>query len=187
MCVDGKKDDDNNKIRRFCLFANKSFNKGRGLLAFTTPQIAKHILLSTPLERGSEIDTSNKPIARSTDWPKYEIRAFPGKRLGIAANQTFAEGDRIEHESTPWVFNHATTSYLDDEDRIPIQWHGMYMLPKQTRNELLALDKYFTGDEIDGLMRTNSFATQYVDGADIDVHWIVFAHIARFNHDCRPK
>jgi hypothetical protein len=83
ICVDGKSDG-NTKIMTFCLFANKYSNKGRGIMAVTTPQIAKRILLSAPFEGQSETDVSNKPVAWSTGRPKYGIWAF-------------TQRDRIEH------------------------------------------------------------------------------------------
>lgn len=185
MCVDGvDAEDPIAKPTIFCAWADKNFAEGRGIVILTTPTIATEIRSLRAFTNPEIIKGQNDLLAGPFSPPPYVAHLFPNKGIGLIANRTLERGERIMQETPSLIYNREIYRLLDERERIAFHWHLVYLLPEDTRNELLGLHKHHGGDEIDDLMRTNAFGAYY-DG-EVS-HNNVFPRVSRFNHDCRPK
>jgi hypothetical protein len=171
-------------VETFCIFAKADFAEGRGITLVTTPRQAKYLAGLSAFTNPDIIQGVNDLITGGFGPPPYVSHRFPDKGIGLVANRSIARGERIMHETVPWVYNRDMFNNVPDEDRIPLQWMGLYSLPKESREEVLALHTTHGGDSLDDVMRTNAFGAYY---ADDELHNNVLPRISRFNHDCRPK
>ncbi|TID21693.1 SET domain-containing protein [Venturia nashicola] len=169
----------------YCIFSNKNFADGRGITFITTPAIAAEVVKEPAFAKPDSIKGMNDLVNPPWGPPAYEMRPLPGRGFGMIANRTIFRGERLMQETPTFVYNRNMFTMFDDQDRIPLHWHGAYLLPKETREELLALHKHHGGDEVDDLMRTNAFGAYF--GEPYVLHNNVLPRISRFNHDCRPN
>ncbi|KAE9985668.1 hypothetical protein EG328_007082 [Venturia inaequalis] len=169
----------------YCIFSNKNFAGGRGITFITTPTVAAAVAQEPAFADPDSIKGINDLANQPWGPPAYEMRALPGRGLGMIANRTIFRGERLMQETPTFIYNRNMFEFFDDQDRIPFQWHAAYLLPEETREELLALHKHHGGDAIDDLMRTNAFGAYYGD-PDV-LHNNLLPRISRFNHDCRPN
>jgi hypothetical protein len=175
----GKSDGDT-----YCIFSKKDFAEGRGVSMVTTTSMAKLIAQLPAFTKPETIKSMNDLIDGPFGPPPYEARRFPVKGIGMVANRTIVRGDRILQETVTWLYHRSTFMAISEKDRIPLSWHGIYALPEEARDELLALHAHHGGDQIDDIMRTNAFGAYYTND---ELHNNVLPRISRFNHDCRPK
>lgn len=145
----------------YCIFSNKNFAEGRGITFLTTPAVAAAVVKEPAFTNPDSIKGYNDLVNPPWGPPAYEMKALPGRGFGMIANRTIFRGERLMQETPTFVFNRNIFSMFDDQDRIPLQWHGAFSLPSETRDELLALHKHHGGDEIDDLMRANAFGAYY--------------------------
>lgn len=145
----------------YCIYANKNFAEGRGITLITTPTIAAAVAKEPAFTDPDSIKGMNDLVNPPWGPPAYEMKALPGRGFGMIANRTIFRGERLMQETPTFVYNRNLYDLFDDEDRIPLHWHGAYLLPDHTRDELLALHKHHGGDEVDDLMRTNAFGAYY--------------------------
>src|ERR1700761_96489 len=168
----------------YCTFTKKDFAEGRGIAMVTTPTQAKIIAELLAFKDPESIEGINDLITGTFGPPSYVARRFPEKGIGLVANRTLVRGDRIMQETVTFLYHRSAIGSITEENRIPLQWHSVYSLPEETREELLALHTHHGGDKIDDIMRTNAFGGYY----EIDeLHNNMLPRISRFNHDCRPK
>jgi hypothetical protein len=184
MCIDVVPPKPGAVKEPYCIFTDSKFADGRGISFFTSKKIMDATLTDTPWTDPDLIKGMNDLINPPWGPPPYESRWFPGKGIGLVANRTIVRGERIMQETPSYVYNRDIFTMIDEENRLPMQWHAAFQLPKHTRDELLALHKHHGGDEIDDLMRTNAFGAYY---GDDELHNNILPRISRFNHDCRPK
>jgi hypothetical protein len=171
-------------VERFCIFTKSDFAEGRGIAMLTTPRQANYLANLTAFSNPEVILGVNDLVSGGFGPPPYVTHRFPERGIGLVANRSIARGERIMQETVPWVYNRGMFNAIEDEDRIPLQWMGMYSLPKEAREEVMGLHTAHGGDLIDDLMRTNAFGAYYEDN---ELHNNVLPRISRFNHDCRPK
>lgn len=169
----------------YCAYTKADFAGGRGITVLTTPNVAKEMEGYPAFADPAVTADMNDLVGGEFGPPPYERRAFPGKGVGLVANRTIVRGERIMQETPTLVYNRDMFTWFADQYRLSLSWHGVYRLPDETRDELLALHKHHGGDEVDDLMRTNAFGAYY--GDQWALHNNVFPRISRFNHDCRPK
>jgi hypothetical protein len=170
--------------QRFCLYFSSTFAEGRGIGIFSSPRVARELLKNDAFAKPDSIAGMNDLVTGPFSPPPYEPRVFPGKGIGLVANRTLYRGERIMQETPSWVYDRGVFGGIPEHVRIPMHWHGVFRLPEDTRDEILALHKHHGGDEIDDVMRTNAFGAYYTEE---DLHNNVLPRISRFNHDCRPK
>lgn len=145
----------------YCIFTKKDFAEGRGITMITTPAIAAHVAKEPAFTNPDSIKGINDLVNPPWGPPPYEMKSLPGRGFGMIANRTIFRGERLMQETPSFVYNRNLYTLFDDQDRIPLHWHGAHLLPEETRKELLALHKFHGGDEIDDLMRTNAFGAYY--------------------------
>jgi hypothetical protein len=172
------------KENTYCTFVSRDFAEGRGIAIFTSVHHAEAIVSRPAFADPESIQGINDLIDGQFDPPPYEKKFLPPKGYGLVANRTIFRGERIIQETAALIYDREAFQQLPDETRIPMQWHMMYQLPENTREELMALHVQDIGDQIDDVMRTNAFGGVY---AEIDLHNNVFPRMSRFNHDCRAK
>jgi hypothetical protein len=148
---------------KFCVYTKQDFSEGRGITLFTTEALAAELATKPAFAKPESIAGINNLVDPPWGPPPYDKKTLPGRGFGMIANRTIFRGERIMQETPTLVYNRDIFGLFGDEDRIPLQWHGAYQLPIETRDELLALHKQHGGDEIDDLMRTNAFGAYYGD------------------------
>ncbi|KAF2668065.1 SET domain-containing protein [Microthyrium microscopicum] len=185
MCIDTEP---NNAMgvntQTFCTYANANFADGRGIVLVTSPRVIETILKVPAFAKPSSIAGMNDLINGAFGPPPYVPHVFPMKGIGLVANRSLSRGERIMQETPTWIYDRGMFGVVEERDRLPMHWHGVYMLPKEARDELLALHGAHGGDFVDDLMRTNAFGAYYTDQ---DMHNNLLPRISRFNHDCRPN
>jgi hypothetical protein len=148
---------------KYCIFTSQEFSEGRGITLFTTEALAAEIASKPAFAKPETIKGINNLVDPPWGPPPYDKKTLPGRGFGMIANRTIFRGERIMQETPSLVYNRDIFTTFGDEDRYPLQWHGVYQLPIETREELLNLHKQHGGDEIDDVMRTNAFGAYYGD------------------------
>lgn len=183
LCIDAFRE---GEPESYCIFAKKDFAGGRGISIVSTPAIAKTISELLVFQDPNVIEEVNHLSTGQFGPPGFQVITTRDKGIGLVSNRSISRGERIMQESVPWIYHRSLYTSLSAEDRIPLQWHGVYMLPEETRKEILDLHVHHDAldDQLDNIMRTNAFGAYYESEA---LHNNILPRISRINHDCRPK
>lgn len=167
---------------KLCVYTLSSFSNGRGISAFTTPQIAKELMQLVPFQDETVLTANgiNRPIDSSS--PSY-TRSLPNKGIGMLAKRNLARGDLL------LAFTPVLLVYLEQSlpvlDRERFLRLAINQLPPKTRDEYLNLATIY-GDPatiVQDVLKANTFEIP-VGGV---MHLAIFPEPSRMNHDCAPK
>ena len=161
--------------RTWCIFVNRGFAGGEGLVAVTTRPNFEAL-------RKIEVD-ANK---RAASVPSYYVDEVPGKGLGVIANRTLRRGDVVMTEY-PAVLVHRSLeqSTIPQREQFALLDAAVDQLPLARREAFLAQMGHFGGHRITDILTTNAFQLDL--GGPDGKHYGSFPGVSRFNHDCRPN
>ncbi|KAK3361304.1 hypothetical protein B0T24DRAFT_119145 [Lasiosphaeria ovina] len=164
---------------RYCLFANKGFARGRGIVAITTTQNVERL---KRIEK-EEYPPDEKPQPDSP--PPYVVAEVEGKGLGLLANKTLHRGDTIM-KKTPAMLVHRAffeSVAVAPQSQDALLDSAVALLPPPLRKEFLAQ----MGGSPSAILATNSFQMDIGSGSGDGHHYGNFPEVSRLNHDCRPN
>ncbi|KXH39128.1 hypothetical protein CSAL01_03159 [Colletotrichum salicis] len=167
----------------YCLYANRGFANGRGIVIISTPE---NVQKAKSLEQ--DLQTPDREDDPSSRNPSFQIAEVEGKGLGMLANKTLARGDTVMLK-TPVLLAHRTfIERTPQVDRHFLLDSVTSFLPAATRKTFLSQMGHFGGHKVSDIMVTNSFQMDLGGGAQGDGHhYGNFPEVSRYNHDCRPN
>jgi hypothetical protein len=161
--------------------------------AFASPDTVKHINQDLDLDLGPDRTTP----------PKFEMRAIPGKGMGLIATVPIHRGDLIMANTASLMIDYRAFHELTKEQYTTLQAAAVSHLPPAHQTLLLNLSTDATAPSqeeeegkktvpslVDTILNTNSFDIDPLTDDDPDQHnsfFVLFPSIARMNHDCRPN
>ncbi|KAI0050092.1 SET domain-containing protein [Auriscalpium vulgare] len=132
----------------------------------------KHRLLARP--------DAFTPLSSPARLP-FEIRAVPGKGMGMVAKEAIAPGALIVRER-PLLVMPATVPVVYEATL-----NGMSYMPEDVRSTYLTLANCLPKlSQMSGILNTNGTLLDDMPG-QLDDYCGVFRNIARVNHSCRPN
>ncbi|KAK0717772.1 hypothetical protein B0T26DRAFT_646458 [Lasiosphaeria miniovina] len=166
---------------QYCVFANKGFASGRGIVAITTTQNIQRL---KQIEK-DEYPPDEKPQPDSP--PPYVVAAVQGKGLGLLANKTLHRGDTIM-KKTPAILVHRAffeSVAVAHQPQDALLDSAVALLPPPLRKEFLAQ----MGGSPSAILATNSFQMDIGGGGGSGDghHYGNFPEVSRLNHDCRAN
>lgn len=177
----------------FCVFTDNDFANGRGTTFVMTRRRADYIATTPAFTDPPHIDGLNQDIDRTTP-AKYDLKEFPGKGMGLVANQFIPRGTLIMANTASIMIDYRVFDELTRDQYKLLQMHAVDSLPPSHRAHLLALSTHgltFTShvDLVEKIGETNAFDIDPDEDDEIQDHgfFVVFPEIARLNHDCRPN
>ncbi|OHF04472.1 hypothetical protein CORC01_00324 [Colletotrichum orchidophilum] len=173
----------------YCLYANRDFANGRGIVVVSTPENVQKI---KSLELGLQTpDPEEDPSSRN---PSFQIAEIEGKGLGMLAKKTLARGDTVMLKTPVLLAHRAFIERTPAAERHFLLDGVARFLPAATRKTFLGQNGHFGGHKISDIMATNSFQMDLgggdggSGGAQGDAHhYGNFPEVSRYNHDCRPN
>lgn len=171
---------------QYCVYADPSFDNGRGISLITTTDIAHEISRSLRVANGVPLNNPETLGLGKESRPPYRVQAAAGKGLGLVATQPIRRG-QIIMAHTPLVLAHLNVTNLSTDEQNKLLQAAVDKLPPAMQQlfwaQMGALDGGHTAVNV---MHTNAF------GFDLSVsnnprHLGNFPEVSRFNHDCRPK
>lgn len=162
-----------------CVYTQKDFAGGRGISLFTTQNIARQILASSPFISPSSLAESGSNLPRDS----WSTRPVAGKGIGVFANKPIPRGQVIT-VNTPVLVVY-TETFLPKAEREALLRLAIDQLPPASRDSLLNLSKVFNNPEIpiQDVIAGNAFGLELGGQA----HLAVFPEVSRVNHDCSPN
>ncbi|RVX71579.1 hypothetical protein B0A52_03763 [Exophiala mesophila] len=162
-----------------CVYTQTHFSDGRGISLFTTPDIARQILASSPFNTPSSLADSGSNIPQDSWFTK----PVPGKGIGVFAKKPIPRG-QVVTANTPVLVVYSET-FLPKAEREALLRLATDQLPPSSRDALLSLSKVFNNPEIpiQDIIAGNAFGLEI--GAQ--AHLAVFPEVSRVNHDCSPN
>jgi len=177
----------------FCVFTDTKFAKGRGTSFIMTRRRADYIATNPAFTDPELVADTNQDLVRTIP-AKYDLKEFPGKGMGLAANQFIARGDLIMANTASLMIDYRAFSELTRDQYKELQLHAVNYLPEQHRWAVLNLSTHgqtFDSqiDMVEKIGETNAFDIDPDADDEEQEHgfFVVFPEIARFNHDCRPN
>ncbi|KAK8127826.1 hypothetical protein PG984_008934 [Apiospora sp. TS-2023a] len=168
-----------NLSKEVCVYSNPSFGNGQGIVFLTSHKRAARLAQSTSLT-DPMIHSQTERLNLPTN-PKWEVRAIPGKGMGVIATGHLSLGDHVM-SATPAI----------------VQDNGIFDLgtpPPVLRSAFLKLtthdDVATLSERVEKILEVNSFELEMVGDVQDDEgekSWLaVFPDISRLNHACRPN
>lgn len=171
----------------FCLYANRAFDGGRGIVVITTPhglEKTKAVVERAATEAaGDEADADRQA-------PFY-VDEVSGKGLGMLASRGLRRGDAVLARAPALLAHRGFMEQTPREERERLLALVPGLLPAATRRSFMRQAGRFGGREIADIVATNSFQVDLGgEGAgspSAGHHYANFPEVSRFNHDCRPN
>jgi hypothetical protein len=164
---------EHNSTDKFCIYTKTDFAENRGISLFTTPEHANKFL-RLPAFTNPEVNQD----ANKEPNPPYEMRALPGKGMGLIVNRTLQRGDHIFSNTPVLVIHEQVFEIFFKADRQPFATKGIRQLPEKTNKLYMDLAGHFGGDKIEDIINTNSFAVDMFIGDDETAYNAVFPEIS---------
>ncbi|KIW44511.1 uncharacterized protein PV06_02973 [Exophiala oligosperma] len=178
-----------------CVYTSTTFAGGRGLSLFTTPRVAKQMMMSSAwstlfIDDSSSSDSTNSALGpkvevNADDTAKWYTKPVPGKGMGMFAKSPLDRGDLIM-ATTP-ILIAFSENILDATTREEYLRVAIDQLPGQTRDtyqRLASLSKDEPETRIQDTAAANTFG---ITLAGHFAHLAVFPEASRMNHDCSPN
>lgn len=174
----------------YCVYANPSFEGGRGLSLITTAQVARDVGALPGFAAAAAAPASlnnNADLVGQADGPApFRVQAIPGKGLGLVATRPIRRGHAIMAH-TPVVLAHLDIiSKMATADQHRLLDAAVAQLPARTRAAYMAQAASAGGHAVADVMHTNAFGLN-LGVAGAPRHFANFPEVSRFNHDCRPN
>ncbi|KLU85190.1 hypothetical protein MAPG_04220 [Magnaporthiopsis poae ATCC 64411] len=169
---------------KFCVYTHAHMGE-IGLSIITTPEHAASSLhlLERPnlphLSRASKTAATNA----APDQPSYEVVDLPGKGKGVLATRKIRRFETIMLEPAAIVAANEFARAVRRQDGYRLLHLAVDQLRDPGQVLSLARSSSFAQDDVEDLLRTNSFAGE-LDG---EPHMGLFPRVARINHACKPK
>ncbi|KAK3349746.1 hypothetical protein B0T25DRAFT_505015 [Lasiosphaeria hispida] len=141
---------------KLCAFTLSSLRGEGGMSIVTTPRVASDLAKAA---RDPDIAWLEKQRGSPfmADRPKpYEIRALPGKGLGVMAAEPIRRG-QVVMVALPILLQLADTKPWDYRDVFRLLQEASIQLPRREKEALLQMAKRGRGYVVDDIMKTNSF------------------------------
>lgn len=139
-------------ISDFCVFADATFAAGRGVSLIATRKLAESVAKS----KGYSSSNRTSPLNGSFP-PKYEIRALPGRGLGLVASHTMVRGETIMVEPPVILAQHNLEDLLEEEEIGLLHRVALERLPYQARIATMRLHGYGGKDAAYDRFSANAF------------------------------
>ncbi|KAK4239850.1 hypothetical protein C8A03DRAFT_32043 [Achaetomium macrosporum] len=175
-----------------CVFTDAIFAGERGISLVTTPQRANYLATTPAFVEPAVLEGIN----RGLNPAKFEMRAIPGKGMGLIATAYIQRGDLLMAENPSLMVDYRAFNELTKVQYTSLQGHAVSNLPSSHSAIVLNLSAHTTDtshltleEHVDLIASTNCFDIDPDEG-DEDQHnsfYSLFPAIARFNHDCRPN
>lgn len=156
-----------NLSQEVCVYSNPSFGNGQGIAFLTSPKRAARLAQSTSLTDPmlhSQTERLNLPTN-----PKWEMRAIPGKGMGVIATGYLGLGDHVM-SATPAVVQDNRIFELSDDQATALRLRAVERLPPVLRTAFLKLtthdDVASFSERIEKILDVNSFELETVG----DIH-----------------
>ncbi|KAK1758937.1 HET-domain-containing protein [Echria macrotheca] len=159
---------------RYCIYSNRGFANGRGIVAITTA--ASFAILRTLKETSTD---------QTDPAPPYYLAPVPGKGLGLIANRTLHRGDALMIEPPAVLVHRGLLETVPPATQHPLLDEAITNLPAARRETFLAQMGHFQGHRVASILATNTFQMD-IGGPD-GHHFGSFPEVSRLNHDCRPN
>ncbi|KAK4213122.1 hypothetical protein QBC37DRAFT_388231 [Rhypophila decipiens] len=169
--------------RKYCVFTN-SHHEARGVSIITTPETAASViaLLDEKTNSTAAIMSRSKELAFDPPW---KIMEMPNKGgLGVIATRKIKRYEEI-------MIDHATMVVDIKFASVVLAFKGyrlLHLAADQLRDPdsiySLAKSTEMAADEVENVVRTNSFSTTL--GEDED-HMAIYPLVSRINHACKPN
>jgi len=159
---------------KFCIYANRGFADGRGIVAITT---------SNNLNGLKKVESSFMSLSHGP--APYYIAQVPGKGLGVIANRTLHRGDTVMIQPPAVLIHRGLLETIPPAEQYPLLDAAISQLPPARREAFLSQMGHFGGHRIADILATNSFQMDL--GGPAGHHYGNFPEVSRFNHDCRPN
>jgi len=177
----------------YCTFTDTNFADGRGTSFITTRRRADYLATNPAFTDPDFVKGTNQDLVRTIP-AKYDMKEFPGKGMGLVANQLIRRGDLIMANTASLLIDYRAFQELTRDQYKELQMHGVDNLPEKHREAYLKLSTHgqtFAShvDLVEKIGETNAFDIDPDEDDEIQDHgfFVVFPEIARFNHDCRPN
>lgn len=168
--------------RKYCVYTN-SHHEARGVSVISTPETA-----AAMIELLDEKTNSTEAVlqrAKELNYdPPWKVVEMPDKGFGVVATRKIKRYEEI-------MIDHATL-LIDVKFASVVQAFKGYRLLHLAADQLrdaesiysLAQSSELASDEVENVVRTNSFATSL---GGQDDHMAVYPLVSRINHACKPK
>ncbi|KAK3333942.1 hypothetical protein B0T19DRAFT_449237 [Cercophora scortea] len=178
---------------RICVFLDAGFAGGRGTSFVMTAKRAAYLATHPAFTDPDSVKDTNQDLVRTIP-AKYDIKEFPGKGMGLVANDHIRRGDLIMANTASLMIDYRAFNELPREQYMQLQAYAVDFLPAPHRAALLNLSIHDGTNlshiaMIDKITTTNAFDIDPDEGDDDQDNrfFVVFPEIARMNHDCRPN
>ncbi|GAB1318506.1 SET domain-containing protein 5 [Madurella fahalii] len=179
----------------YCIFTNRGFSGGRGIVTITTSANIKKLkkLLDPPKDQREPPDTPQ---------PFY-LAHIKGKGLGLLANTTLHRGAPLMKISPAVVIHRNFLEQIPAHTQAPLLEAAISLLPDPLRQSFLSQMSHdqhqhhhpgspsSPAHKISAILATNSFQLDLGGGSGArgleGHHYANFPEASRFNHDCRPN
>ncbi|KAK7927381.1 hypothetical protein PG985_004379 [Apiospora marii] len=200
-----------NLSQEVCIYSNPSFGNGQGIAFLTSPKRAARLAQSTSLT-DPMIHSQTERLNLATN-PKWEVRAIPGKGMGVIATGHLGLGDHVM-SATPAVVQDNRIFELPEDQATTLRLQAVERLPPVLRTAFLKLtthdDVASLSERVEKILDVNSFELDMVGDVQDDEgekSWLaVFPDseyfrirvrtiawtdqdsiVSRLNHACRPN
>ncbi len=161
-----------------CVYTDSTFNNGRGLSIFTTPQSAAQLA-----ETINSLKATGSPSTQD-ETHSWTASLIPNKGIGVLTTASMSRGDLIL-SSHPMIILHTENILHTTDEREKFLRIAVSQLPQRSQKQFYDLAKMFDDETIiaQDIAKSNGFDL-VVGGVK---HVAVFPVTSRFNHACNPK
>ncbi|KAH8889194.1 SET domain-containing protein [Thozetella sp. PMI_491] len=178
-----------------CVFSDSNFAGGRGISLVISPARASFIA-SQPVfsHPGMLQPIANQDLFRTVP-PKYVMKEFPGKGIGVEVTRFIKRGELIMANTPSVMIDQQSADYLTEQEYMGLLEIGVGYLPKAHHTAVMQLSihdnaTHLTKSQVIGkILAINSFDVP-PDVEEVDQSsnlYGLFVEIPRINHDCRPN
>ncbi|KAJ9608197.1 hypothetical protein H2200_007185 [Cladophialophora chaetospira] len=161
-----------------CVYTDTTFNNGRGISIFTTPEIASQIADTISSLKAAE------PLSIQAKTHPWTTIPVPNKGIGVIATEPLSRGDLVS-SFHPYLVLHTENILSTTDEREKFLRLAISQLPKSSQEQFYDLAKMFDDERLvaQDVVKSNGFNLD-VGGV---VHVAVFPEASRFNHACDPN
>lgn len=139
-------------ISDICALADATFAAGRGVSFIATRKLAESVAKSKGYSSSYRTSQLNGSFP-----PKYEIRALPGRGLGLVASHTMVRGESIMVEPPVILAQHNLEDLVKEEEISLLHRVALERLPYQARIATMRLHGYGGKDAAYDRFSANAF------------------------------